>query len=49
MAIRNGTKRLRVVSDSELMVKQMKGLYKVKNPASFRSGRSQTPAPSSTL
>jgi probable phosphoglycerate mutase len=31
-AIRNGTKRLRVVSDSELMVKQMKGLYKVKNP-----------------
>jgi len=31
-AIENGTKRLRVVSDSELMVKQMKGLYKVKNP-----------------
>jgi ribonuclease HI len=28
----NGAKRLRVVSDSELMVKQMKGLYKVKNP-----------------
>ena len=28
----NGVKRLRVVSDSELMVKQMKGLYKVKNP-----------------
>jgi probable phosphoglycerate mutase len=27
----NGTKYLRVVSDSELMVKQMKGLYKVKN------------------
>lgn len=31
-AIENGTKRLRVVSDSELMVKQMKGLYKVANP-----------------
>jgi probable phosphoglycerate mutase len=31
-AIKNAAKRLRVVSDSELMVKQMKGLYKVKNP-----------------
>ena len=31
-AIANGTKRLRVVSDSELMVKQMKGLYNVKSP-----------------
>jgi ribonuclease HI len=31
-AISNGTKRLRVVSDSELMVKQMKGQYKVKSP-----------------
>jgi probable phosphoglycerate mutase len=28
----NGTKRLRVVSDSELMVKQMKGQYSVKSP-----------------
>jgi probable phosphoglycerate mutase len=28
----NGAKYLRVVSDSELMVKQMKGLYKVKSP-----------------
>jgi ribonuclease HI len=28
----NGAKSLRVVSDSELMVKQMKGLYKVKSP-----------------
>ena len=28
----NGARRLRVVSDSELMVKQMKGLYKVKSP-----------------
>ena len=27
-----GTKSLRVVSDSELMVKQMKGQYKVKSP-----------------
>jgi ribonuclease HI len=27
----NGVKRLCVVSDSELMVKQMKGIYKVKN------------------
>ena len=31
-ANQNGAKRLRVVSDSELMVKQMKGLYKVKSP-----------------
>jgi ribonuclease HI len=31
-AIEHGAKRLRVVSDSELMVKQMKGLYKVKSP-----------------
>jgi probable phosphoglycerate mutase len=31
-AIENGAKRLRVVSDSELMVKQMKGQYKVKSP-----------------
>ena len=31
-ALENEAKRLRVVSDSELMVKQMKGLYKVKNP-----------------
>jgi probable phosphoglycerate mutase len=31
-AIQNGTKRLRVVSDSELMVKQMKGQYKVASP-----------------
>lgn len=28
----NGAKRLRVVSDSELLVKQMKGQYKVKSP-----------------
>jgi ribonuclease HI len=32
-AIENGTKHLRVVSDSELMVKQMKGEYKVSSPA----------------
>jgi probable phosphoglycerate mutase len=31
-ASENGAGHLRVVSDSELMVKQMKGLYKVKNP-----------------
>jgi probable phosphoglycerate mutase len=31
-AIENGVSRLRVVSDSELMVKQMKGIYKVKHP-----------------
>ena len=31
-ASENGTKRLRVVSDSELMVKQMKGQYKVASP-----------------
>ncbi|HEY2857919.1 MAG TPA: ribonuclease HI family protein [Terracidiphilus sp.] len=31
-AIQNGHRRLHVVSDSELMVKQMKGLYKVASP-----------------
>jgi ribonuclease HI len=31
-AIQNGAKRLRVVSDSELMVKQMQGKYKVASP-----------------
>ena len=31
-ALENGKKRMRVVSDSELMVKQMKGMYKVKSP-----------------
>ena len=31
-ASENGAKRLRVVSDSELMVKQMKGQYKVASP-----------------
>ena len=31
-ALKHGVKRLRVVSDSELMVRQMKGQYKVKNP-----------------
>ncbi len=31
-AVQNNAKRLRVVSDSELMVKQMKGIYKVKHP-----------------
>lgn len=31
-AIENGAKRVRVVSDSELMVKQMKGQYKVASP-----------------
>ena len=31
-ALANGVGRLRVFSDSELMVRQMKGIYKVKNP-----------------
>ena len=31
-ALKNGARRLRVVSDSELMVRQMKGRYKVKSP-----------------
>ncbi len=31
-AIKNGAKHLRVVSDSELMVKQMQGKYAVKSP-----------------
>jgi len=32
-ALENGAKRLRVVSDSELMVKQMKGQFKVSSPS----------------
>jgi ribonuclease HI len=31
-ALKNGHRRLRVVADSELMVKQMKGQYKVNSP-----------------
>jgi probable phosphoglycerate mutase len=31
-ALANDVRRLRVVSDSELMVRQMKGIYRVKNP-----------------
>ncbi len=31
-ALENGAKKLRVISDSELMVKQMKGQYKVASP-----------------
>ncbi|HVZ82030.1 MAG TPA: ribonuclease HI family protein [Terracidiphilus sp.] len=31
-ALENSAQRLKVVSDSELMVKQMKGIYKVGNP-----------------
>jgi ribonuclease HI len=31
-AAAHGVKALKVVSDSELMVRQMKGIYKVKNP-----------------
>src|ERR1700704_1260742 len=31
-ALANGVKALKVVSDSELMVRQMKGIYKVKHP-----------------
>jgi ribonuclease HI len=31
-ALANNAGRLRVISDSELMVKQMKGIYKVKSP-----------------
>ncbi len=30
-ALKHGVRRLRVVSDSELMVRQIKGVYKVKN------------------
>src|SRR5271169_3861510 len=32
-ALKNGPKALKVFSDSELMVKQIKGQYKVNNPA----------------
>jgi ribonuclease HI len=31
-AVQNGHKSLKVVSDSELLVRQIKGIYKVKNP-----------------
>lgn len=31
-AIKNGPKALKLISDSELLVKQIKGIYKVKNP-----------------
>jgi ribonuclease HI len=31
-AVKNGHRRLRVVSDSELMVKQIQGKYQVKSP-----------------
>ncbi len=31
-AIKNGPKALKVISDSELLVRQIKGIYKVKNP-----------------
>jgi len=31
-AVKNGHRRIKLISDSELMVKQMKGLYKVKSP-----------------
>jgi ribonuclease HI len=44
-AIENGTKRLRVVSDSELMVKQMQGSYKVKSPCLGRSPASRCAIP----
>jgi len=32
-AIKNGNKALKVISDSELLVRQIKGIYKVKNAA----------------
>jgi ribonuclease HI len=32
-AIEHGYKALKVISDSELLVRQIKGIYKVKNPA----------------
>ena len=31
-AVEHGVKALKVISDSELMVRQMKGIYKVKHP-----------------
>ncbi len=31
-AVKNGPKALKVISDSELLVRQIKGIYKVKNP-----------------
>ena len=32
-ALQHGSKAIKVVSDSELLVRQIKGIYKVKNPA----------------
>src|SRR3954466_402350 len=31
-AVKNGPKALKLISDSELLVRQIKGIYKVKNP-----------------
>jgi ribonuclease HI len=31
-ALKNGPKALKIISDSELLVRQIKGIYKVKNP-----------------
>ena len=31
-ALRHGSKALKLISDSELLVRQIKGIYKVKNP-----------------
>ncbi len=44
-AVETGTQRLRVISDSELMVKQMQGKYKVASPVLrplFEQARSQS-------
>ena len=38
-ALEHGSKALKVFSDSELMVKQIKGQYKVNNPAAERVAR----------
>jgi len=32
-ALQHGSKALKLISDSELLVRQIKGIYKVKNPA----------------
>ena len=59
-AVENGAQRLRVISDSELMVKQMQGKYKVASPsarslkkpaasrAASKASRSATPSAAET-
>ena len=41
-AIQHGHKALKLISDSELLVRQVKGIYKVKNPLTCRTSSSES-------